>query len=244
MSVTRAPHLPVFLLPRPWRIGQMASEDRGLPGGFRRHKHSAPRYVIENQWKFGFGPTVADRYVAAVGGEQVLKVLLVDNPRRPDADLFRLQDLSTNQPAHCHRTHPQGIGKKFNREGLDIHTAPPPAALQWTPKTDSTATLSSNVLHSASESTGTRIFTVDKSVRARVGSPKEGYFSPCALTSYINSDFQGISGSDRTSVSTAASTSAPDRGSVPSFGMRIASPMKKICVVRDTDPYVTRRRLT
>lgn len=74
------------------------------------------------------------------------------------------------------------------------------------------------------------IFTVDKSVGARVGSPKEGYFSPRALASYINSDFQGISGSDRISrsVSAAASTSASGRGSVLSFGMTIAYPMKKI----------------
>jgi hypothetical protein len=48
---------------------------------------------------------------------RVLKVLLVDSPWRPDADLFRFPDLSTNQPANRHRAHPQGIGKGSNARG-------------------------------------------------------------------------------------------------------------------------------
>ena len=88
--------------------------------------------------------------------------------------------------------------KTFKREGLDSYAAPTAeAAVRWLPRTYSTVDVVAQ--YAPSDSTGTGIFTVDKSVGARWEHYWKSYFLTRVLASYVKSDFQEVSRNDRIS---------------------------------------------
>jgi len=90
------------------------------------------------------------------------------------------------------------ITKRFKREGLDSYAAPTAeAAVRWLPRTYSTVDVVAQ--YAPSDSTGTGIFTVDKSVGARWEHYWKSYFLTRVLASYVKSDFQEVSRNDRIS---------------------------------------------
>jgi hypothetical protein len=90
------------------------------------------------------------------------------------------------------------ITKRFKQEGLDDYAGPTAeAALRWLPRTYSAVDVFAQ--YAPSDSTGTGIFTVDKSVGAKWEHQWRSYFITRALGSYVKSDFQGVSRADRIS---------------------------------------------
>lgn len=90
------------------------------------------------------------------------------------------------------------ITKRFKQEGLDDYAgATAEAALRWLPRTYSRVDVFAQ--YAPSDSTGTGIFTVDKSVGAKWEHQWRSYFITRALGSYVKSDFEGVSRTDHIS---------------------------------------------
>ena len=90
------------------------------------------------------------------------------------------------------------ITKRFKQEGLDDYAGlTAEAAVRWLPRTYSTVDVFAQ--YAPSDTTGTGIFTVDTSVGARWEHYWKSYFLTRALATYVNSDFQGVSRTDRIS---------------------------------------------
>jgi hypothetical protein len=90
------------------------------------------------------------------------------------------------------------VTTRFKQEGLDNYSGlTVEAALRWLPRTYSTVELVA--LYAPSQSTGTGPFTVDTTAGARWEHYWKSYFLTRAYATYVNSDYQGISRTDRVS---------------------------------------------
>jgi polysaccharide biosynthesis protein VpsM len=88
------------------------------------------------------------------------------------------------------------ITKRFKQEGLDDYAGPTgEASVRWLPRTYSTVDVFAR--YAPSDSTGTGIFSVDTSVGARWEHYWKSYFLTRVLATYVNSDFRGVSQTDR-----------------------------------------------
>ena len=87
------------------------------------------------------------------------------------------------------------VTKRFKTEGNeDYEGATAEASIRWQPRTYSTVEVVA--LYGPSDSTGTGLFTVDKSIGARWEHYWKSYFLTRALASYVDSDYHGVSRTD------------------------------------------------
>jgi hypothetical protein len=90
------------------------------------------------------------------------------------------------------------VTKKFKQQEFDDYSGPTvELALRWLPRTYST--VEAVALYGPSDSNGTGVFTVDTTVGARWQHYWKSYFLTRAYFTYVNSDLQGASRTDRTS---------------------------------------------
>jgi hypothetical protein len=88
------------------------------------------------------------------------------------------------------------IAKEFRQQGPQDHRGPTgEAEIRWLPRTFSAVDIS--LQYAPSDSTGTGFFTIDKSVGARWEHHWKSYFVTRALASYVKSDYEGVSRTDR-----------------------------------------------
>ncbi len=90
------------------------------------------------------------------------------------------------------------ITQMFKQEGLNGYSGPTAeAALRWLPRTYSTVEVVA--LYAPTQSTGTGGFTVDTTVGARWEHYWKSYLLTRVFATYVNSDFQNITRTDRVS---------------------------------------------
>jgi polysaccharide biosynthesis protein VpsM len=88
------------------------------------------------------------------------------------------------------------ITKEFRQEGVEGYSGPTvEAALRWLPRTYSEVELAAR--YGPVDTTGTATFTVDTSVGVRWEHHWRSYFLTRAFATYVNSELQGVSQTDR-----------------------------------------------
>src|SRR5206468_2669817 len=90
------------------------------------------------------------------------------------------------------------VSKRFQQEGLPGYSGvTAEAAVRWRPRTYSTVELVA--VYGPSDSEGTGIFSVDTTLGASWEHYWKSYFLTRVFATYVNSDLQGISRTDRNS---------------------------------------------